>query len=108
MLFQHEPTSGIDSASAIMIMSLLKTIAEARSIIIVCTIHQPPASVFAGFDNCMVLAMGRVAYSGAAVAMAEYFASVGQPPPPDTNIAEFVLDLVNTDFTPAEGAHTLP
>ena len=40
--------------------------------------------------------------------MAQYFASVGQPPPPDTNIAEFVLDVVNTDFTPAEGVHTLP
>ena len=38
--------------------------------------------------------------------MGEYFASIGNTPPPDTNI--FVLDLVNTDFTPEEGVHTLP
>jgi ABC-type multidrug transport system ATPase subunit len=107
VLFLDEPTSGIDSASAVMIMSTLKKIAEARSIIIVCTIHQPPASVFAGFDNCMVLSMGRVAYFGKADSMGAYFASVGNTPPPDTNIAEFVLDLVNTDFTPEEGVHTL-
>ena len=93
VLFLDEPTSGVDSASAVMIMSFLKDIAEARSIIIVCTIHQPPASVFAGFDNCMVLSMGRVAYFGKAGSMGEYFASIGNPPPPDTNIAEFVLDL---------------
>ncbi len=31
-----------------------------------CTIHQPPASGFAGFDSCMVLSMGRVAYFGKA------------------------------------------
>ena len=107
VLFLDEPTSGVDSASAVMIMSFLKKIAEARSIIIVCTIHQPPASVFAGFDNCMLLSMGRVAYFGKADSMGEYFASIGNPPPADTNIAEFVLDLVNTDFTPEEGVHTL-
>ena len=107
VLFLDEPTSGVDSASAVMIMSFLKKIAEARSIAIVCTIHQPPASVFAGFNNCMVLSMGRVAYFGKAESMGEYFASVGNAPPPDTNIAEFVLDLVNTDFAPEAGVRIL-
>ena len=107
VLFLDEPTSGVDSASAVMIMSFLRKIAQARSITIACTIHQPPASVFAGFDNCMVLSMGRVAYFGKAESMGEYFASVGNAPPPDTNIAEFVLDLVNTDFTPEAGVRTL-
>ena len=93
VLFLDEPTSGIDSASAVVIMSLLKAVAKARSVIIVCTIHQPPASVFAGFDSCMVLSMGRVAYFGKADSMGAWFASIGNPPPPQTNMAEFVLDL---------------
>ena len=80
-------------------MSFLKEIAQAENAIVVCTIHQPPASVFAGFDNNLILSMGRVAYFGKAAAMGEYFSSIGRPPPAGTNLAEFVLDSVNRDFT---------
>ena len=101
VLFLDEPTSGVDSASAVMIMSFLKHVAKERDIAIVCTIHQPPASVFAGFDNALILSMGRIAYFGKAAQMGEYFASIGNAPLADTNLAEFVLDLVNKDFTSA-------
>ena len=61
------------------------------------------ASVFAGFDNTMILSMGRVAYFGAATAMGAYFAEAGCPCPSGTNVAEFVLDQVNRDFTAVAG-----
>ena len=63
ILFLDEPTSGVDSASAVRMMTFLKKVAKEQKIAVVCTIHQPPASVFAGFDNVMVLSMGRVAIS---------------------------------------------
>jgi len=107
VLFLDEPTSGVDSASAVRMMSFLNEIAKSSQICAVCTIHQPPASVFAGFDNTLILSMGRVAYFGSAAKMGEYFTSVGSAPPPDTNMAEFVLDLVNKDFTPIAGVRTL-
>ena len=67
ILFLDEPTSGADSASAVpRMMTFLKNVAKEQKIAVVCTIHQPPASVFAGFDNVMVLSMGRVAYFGKA------------------------------------------
>jgi len=103
VLFLDEPTTGVDSASAVMMMTFLKKIASAQNVAVLCTIHQPPASVFAGFDNNLILSMGRVAYFGKAAAMGEYFSSIGRPPPADTNLAEFVLDLVNKDFTPEAG-----
>ena len=59
--------------------------------------------MFAGFDNTMVLSMGRVAYFGKAKKMGAYLAGVGFPPAADTNPAEFILDLVNKDFTPLAG-----
>lgn len=83
-------------------MTFLRDIAKEENIAVVCTIHQPPASVFAGFDSMMLLSLGRVAYCGKAASMGEYFESIGSPPPPDTNVAEFALDLVNKDFTPLE------
>ena len=101
VLFLDEPTSGVDSASAMRMMTFLKDIASSTNAAVLCTIHQPPAAVFAGFDNAMVLSMGRVAYFGKASKMSEYLTSIGSPPSEGTNVAEFVLDLVNKDFTSA-------
>ena len=103
ILFLDEPSSGVDSASAVRMMTFLKDIAAEKQIAVICTIHQPPASVFAGFDNTMILSMGRIAYFGKADKLSEYLTKIGNPPMADTNPAEFILDLVNTDFTPVEG-----
>ncbi len=101
LLFLDEPTTGVDSASAAKIMGFLKQIAADKNLAIACTIHQPPASVFKGFDDNVVLASGRIAYFGPAAEMGEYFTALGRPPPAGVNLAEFVLDLVNKDFTAA-------
>lgn len=103
ILFLDEPTSGVDSASAVRMMSFLQKVAAEQNVAVVCTIHQPPASVFAGFDNTMVLSMGKIAYFGKASAMGAYLTSIGKAPPADTNPAEFILDLVNKDFTSLVG-----
>ena len=107
ILFLDEPSSGVDSASAVRMMTFLKDVAARNNIAVVCTIHQPPASVFAGFDNAMVLSMGRIAYFGKAAKMSEYLTNIGSPPSADTNPAEFMLDLVNTDFTPISGVEAI-
>ena len=93
VLYLDEPTTGVDSASAAKMMSFLKALAAQRGIAVLCTIHQPPASVFAGFDDNLILASGRIAYFGAAAKMGEYFESLGKAPPPGVNMAEFVLDV---------------
>jgi ABC-type multidrug transport system ATPase subunit len=99
VLFLDEPTSGIDSASAASMMTFLKEIATTEKLAIACTIHQPSASVFAGFDKTLILSDGRVAFSGLASDLGPYLASLGRPLPLAANPAEFVLDLVNKDFT---------
>ena len=107
ILFLDEPTSGVDSASAVRMMTFLKKVAKEQKIAVVCTIHQPPASVFAGFDNVMVLSMGRVAYFGKAAKMNEYLSGIDHAPTADTNPAEFILDLVNKDFTSIAGVKSV-
>jgi ABC-type multidrug transport system ATPase subunit len=59
VLFMDEPTSGLDSAAAASIMLFIRGLAKEANIIVVCTIHQPSASVYAGFDQTMVLSAGR-------------------------------------------------
>eukprot|EP00929_Paragymnodinium_shiwhaense_P076284 TRINITY_DN3918_c0_g1_i3.p1 TRINITY_DN3918_c0_g1~~TRINITY_DN3918_c0_g1_i3.p1 ORF type:complete len:657 (+),score=156.11 TRINITY_DN3918_c0_g1_i3:107-2077(+) len=102
VVFLDEPTSGLDAAAAASIMKFLKTMAVECNVAVVCTIHQPASSVFAGFDKTLVLSAGKVAYCGAAKAVPSYFASIGFPVPENTNPADFMLDLCNRAFTSHE------
>mmetsp|Transcript_76097 Transcript_76097/g.217263 ORF Transcript_76097/g.217263 Transcript_76097/m.217263 type:complete len:394 (+) Transcript_76097:76-1257(+) len=55
----------------------------------------------------MILSGGRTAYCGAATGALDYFASIGHTIPPNTNPAEFYLDLVNNDFVAQEEVDTI-
>merc|ERR1712070_113135 len=99
VLFLDEPTSGLDAAAAAAIMSFLKELAQATNIAIVCTIHQPSTAVFNGFDRVMLLSSGRVAYLGTSKDVLPYFEKIGHKMPANTNPAEYMLDLVNREFT---------
>lgn len=101
IIFLDEPTSGLDAASAASIMHFLKETALRMRVAIVCTIHQPSSSVFAGFDLVTFLTGGRQAYMGKASELAKYLASVGHPVPAQSNPADFMLDLINRDFSEA-------
>ena len=111
LLFLDEPTSGVDSASAALMMTLLKKVAVDNQVAILCTIHQPSASVWAGFDNALILSMGRTAYCGPAAKLGDYCASLGKPVPELANPAEFFLNLVNApppSTVPFACVHTHP
>lgn len=61
MLLLDEPTSGLDSASAMRLIVLLRQLASRQRVNVVCTIHQPRASLLPLFDKLLVLAMGACA-----------------------------------------------
>jgi len=102
VIFLDEPTSGLDAASAAVVMKLLSKVASSKSAAVLCTIHQPSASVFAGFDKTLILSAGRVAYFGAASQVEDYLSRIGHKVPPLTNPADYMLDLVNRDFSSSD------
>jgi ABC-type multidrug transport system ATPase subunit/ABC-type multidrug transport system permease subunit len=64
VLCLDEPTTGLDSASAAILIRCLTRLAKAGRTII-CTIHQPSHDVFVSFDDTLILqAGGLVAYFG--------------------------------------------
>ena len=79
VVFLDEPTSGLDAASAASIMAFLKETAARMNVSVICTIHQPSTSVFAGFDNVAFLTGGKFAYLGKAAQLSQYLTSIGKP-----------------------------
>ncbi|KAL1411469.1 hypothetical protein Q8F55_002425 [Vanrija albida] len=99
LLFLDEPTSGLDGQSSFLIVSFLRKLAATGQSIL-CTIHQPSAALFAGFDQLLLLkGGGRTVYFGAIAALKEYFVARGVPWPQDVNPAEFMIDIVSGEHS---------
>ena len=99
VVFLDEPTSGLDASGAAEIVRQLRLAASRLGAPVLCTIHQPSATVFEGFDKALVLSGGRLAYYGATTALSAYLGSIGKPVPSGHSAAEYVLELCNKDFT---------
>lgn len=67
---------------------MLQTLAH-QGRTIVCTIHQPSASIFKMFDNVYVLASGRCVYQGSTEELVPFLSSVGVECPLHYNPADF-------------------
>jgi len=99
VVFLDEVTSGLDAAAAANITHFMQQLAHTHNVIIACTIHQPSAKVFQGFDRLLLLSGGRVAYSGKVSKVDAHFQSLGFTMPMHENPADFLLDSINADFT---------
>ncbi|KAG5635715.1 hypothetical protein H0H81_010318 [Sphagnurus paluster] len=93
ILFLDEPTSGLDAFNAFNVVDSLVSLARNYNRTVIFTIHQPRSNIVALFDQLVVLAQGKLVYSGEYAKCQEYFTSIGQPCPPGFNIADFLIDL---------------
>ncbi|PQE30924.1 ABC transporter protein [Rutstroemia sp. NJR-2017a WRK4] len=98
ILFLDEPTSGLDSAASWEVMSFVKQVAKQNNLIVIASIHQPSTSTFQLFDKLMLLSGGKSHYFGPVSDVGDHFKSIGFPIPLHMNAAEYLLDLMNTDF----------
>ncbi|KAL9102700.1 MAG: hypothetical protein Q9163_002191 [Psora crenata] len=98
ILFLDEPTSGLDSFASFEIISHLRHVAQRYNLLVVASIHQPSTSTFSLFDKLLLLSQGKTCYFGPLSNVEPYFASAGFPIPSNTNPAEYLLDITNSDF----------
>lgn len=68
LLFLDEPTTGLDSVTALDLLHTLHALAhgksQAKAVTIVCSIHQPQAKIFNLFDSIVLLKAGYIIYQG--------------------------------------------
>ncbi|MCJ1233284.1 hypothetical protein MMC14_001239 [Varicellaria rhodocarpa] len=93
ILFLDEPTSGLDAFNAFNVIECLVTLAKTYNRTVIFTIHQPRSNIVALFDQLVLLAKGRVVYSGPFSGCQHYFDQIGYSCPPGFNIADYLVDL---------------
>ncbi|KAH8427299.1 putative ABC transporter [Aspergillus melleus] len=103
VLFLDEPTSGLDSTASFEVISYVKKLAVENNLIIIASIHQPSSTTFQLFDKLLLLSGGQTCYFGPVSTVSSHFDSIGLPIPSNTNPAEFLLDIVSSDFTGDQG-----
>lgn len=68
LLFLDEPTTGLDSVTALDLLHTLHALAHGKSqekaVTIVCSIHQPQSKIFNLFDSLVLLKAGHIIYQG--------------------------------------------
>ncbi|OAL30113.1 hypothetical protein AYO20_08916 [Fonsecaea nubica] len=104
VVFLDEPTSGLDSAASFECMKYIRQVAKQHNLIVIASIHQPSTTTFQLFDQLMLLSGGRTCYFGPVSNIQPYFERISRPVPLHINPAEFLLDLVNSDFNHGAGA----
>ncbi|XP_052901714.1 ATP-binding cassette subfamily G member 4 [Anopheles moucheti] len=96
VFFLDEPTSGLDEVTAANCVRLLRDLAR-QDRTVVCTIHQPSASIFALFDHIYVIARGQCVYQGNPKALVPFLAHLNIECPRHYNPADFIIEICDSD-----------
>ncbi|PWY80723.1 hypothetical protein BO70DRAFT_387710 [Aspergillus heteromorphus CBS 117.55] len=109
ILFLDEPTSGLDEHGSRAIWSLLRKLANAGQAI-VCTIHQPSASIFKQCDQLLLLTNeGKTAYFGPtgenSLILLDYFHrnEAHRAIKDNENPAEYIMEVLKTETNKNNG-----
>lgn len=84
----HFGNRGLDSVSSLQCARVLKALSKGGRTV-VCTIHQPCASIMSLFDHVYILCDGQCVYQGASYNMLPYLRQFGLECPRYHNPADF-------------------
>ncbi|ERN00035.1 ABC transporter G family member 7 isoform X1 [Amborella trichopoda] len=105
VIFADEPTTGLDAFQAERVMETLRQLAQEGHTVL-CSIHQPRGSIYAKFDDIVLLSVGEVVYAGPAQEEPlSYFAGFGFHCAEHVNPAEFLADLISVDYSSSESVN---
>jgi ATP-binding cassette subfamily G (WHITE) protein 1 len=100
LLLLDEPTTGLDSASSMQLITFLNECVDSQSdLTVLAIVHQPSFDLFAKFQHVTILGQnGTPVYSGQPEQLLDKLQHHGLMCPNFCNPADFVLDVANGDF----------
>ncbi|ODQ83099.1 hypothetical protein BABINDRAFT_159556 [Babjeviella inositovora NRRL Y-12698] len=102
ILFLDEPTTGLDSASALSLVQTLSNLTKFGMTVIL-SIHQPRLEILDAIDEfCLLGSGGRVIYYGNLATSLAYFESIGVSIPADGNVLDYLMELSVKDSSTVE------
>ncbi|XP_044256400.1 protein scarlet [Tribolium madens] len=93
ILFCDEPTTGLDSYNAFVVLEKLKTIALLGKIVLA-SVHQPSSQLFHYFDNITLMAEGKIIFQGSKNESKMFFERMNLHCPYAFNPAEFYINCL--------------
>lgn len=96
LIFLDEPTTGLDSTTALNLIRLLNRLANAGRTVVT-TVHQPSSEIFLEFDMIMLMLDGNIIYHSHARDSMRYFSTLGMPVPPHSNPMDHYMKLMNKE-----------
>lgn len=97
VLCGDEITTGLDAASAYQLLFLLMHYTRLHNMTRIISLLQPTPETVSLFDEIILLANGKVLYTGPIGNVESYFASLGYHPPDQTDIADFLQMIPTPD-----------
>lgn len=94
--FLDEPTSGLDEVTASQCIQLLKRLAK-QGRTIVCTIHQPSASIFSHFDHVYVLAKGHCVFQGEPHTIIPFLSKINLECPKTYSPSDYIIEVCDSN-----------
>nr|QER78506.1 ATP-binding cassette transporter [Diaphorina citri] len=92
IIFLDEPTTGLDYLNATNLVKLLRDMAH-QGTMIICTLHQPSASLLNMADYLYVLTEGYCTYQGTVPGLVPYLSDFGYQCPSNYNPADYVIEV---------------
>lgn len=96
LIFLDEPTTGLDSTTALNLIKFLNRLAQAGRTVVT-TIHQPSSEIFLEFDVIMLMLDGYIVYHNHATQSMQYFGNLGMPVPIHSNPMDHYMKLMNKE-----------
>lgn len=84
--------TGLDAYNAFNVIDSLVSLARNYNRTVIFTIHQPRSNIVALFDQLLLLARGRVVYSGDISKCHEFLSDIGRTCPPGFNLADYLSE----------------
>eukprot|EP00762_Andalucia_godoyi_P003078 ANDGO_01017.mRNA.1 putative ABC transporter ATP-binding protein/permease YOL075C len=96
VLILDEPTTGLDSQSAMVVMDILKLLTVQANKTVIVVVHQPRQEIFDTFDSVLLLARGgKSVFQGSPTDAIAFSERLGGALPAHMNSADFVLESIS-------------